>query len=139
MRGLRISWFVFNLLREAETITCLLSGFALLIFWFDFRLLSARCMPHRNWSLRIQETHSCEKALTLKQHWTIFSIFQCHIQMHNVTAHLAYSVQHKKYLRDSFFCNQSTIFLWFTHSEIYCCDLQQCVGSPEVCLLLCSL
>uniref|UniRef100_A0A8V0YBJ8 LYR motif containing 4 n=1 Tax=Gallus gallus TaxID=9031 RepID=A0A8V0YBJ8_CHICK len=88
------------------------------------RLLSARCMPHRNWSLRVPETHSCERALTLKQPWTIFSIFQRHIQMRNITAHLTYSVQQKKCLRDSVFGNQSTIFLWFAHPEIHCCDLQ---------------
>lgn len=124
IHGLHISWFVFNTLCEAKVITFLLSGFGLLIFWFDFRLLSARCMPHRNWSLRVPETHSCERALTLKQPWTIFSIFQRHIQMRNITAHLTYSVQQKKCLRDSVFGNQSTIFLWFAHPEIHCCDLQ---------------
>ncbi|XP_025003032.2 LYR motif-containing protein 4 isoform X4 [Gallus gallus] len=91
---------------------------------YNYRLLSARCMPHRNWSLRVPETHSCERALTLKQPWTIFSIFQRHIQMRNITAHLTYSVQQKKCLRDSVFGNQSTIFLWFAHPEIHCCDLQ---------------
>ncbi|XP_041331313.1 LYR motif-containing protein 4 isoform X1 [Pyrgilauda ruficollis] len=40
----------------------------------------ASCMPQKNWSLRVRETHSQEKSLILKQHWTIFSILQCHIQ-----------------------------------------------------------
>ncbi|KAM9637045.1 LYR motif-containing protein 4 isoform 1-T1 [Morphnus guianensis] len=48
----------------------------------------ANCIPRRNWLLRVQETHSYEKSLILKQHWTIFSILQCHIQMRKLTAHV---------------------------------------------------
>jgi len=77
----------FNLSCEAEVTTCLLSGVGCsLIFWFDFRLLSASCIPRRNWLLRVQETHSSEKTLLLEQHWTILSIPQCHMQMRKLTA-----------------------------------------------------
>lgn len=86
--GLLSSCGGFNLSCEAEIITNLLSGFSFLIFWLDFRLLLASCIPHRNWLLRVQETHSYKKTLILKQHWTIFSILQCHIQMHKLTAHV---------------------------------------------------
>lgn len=86
--GLLSSWFVFNLSCEAEIITCLLPVFSFLIFWFDFRLPLANCIPHRNWLLRVQKTHSYEKTLILKQRWTIFSILQCHIQMLKLTAHV---------------------------------------------------
>ncbi|XP_052635746.1 LYR motif-containing protein 4 isoform X4 [Harpia harpyja] len=55
---------------------------------YNYRLPLANCIPHRNWLLRVQETHSCEKSLILKQRWTIFSILQCHIQMRKLTAHV---------------------------------------------------
>ncbi|KAM6088659.1 LYR motif-containing protein 4 isoform 1-T1 [Chlamydotis macqueenii] len=51
------------------------------------RLLLASCIPRRNWLSRVQKTHSDEKTLILKQHWTIFSILQCHIEMRKLTAH----------------------------------------------------
>ncbi|XP_049679777.1 LYR motif-containing protein 4 isoform X4 [Accipiter gentilis] len=55
---------------------------------YNYRLPLANCIPRRNWLLRVQETHSYEKSLILKQHWTIFSILQCHIQMRKLTAHV---------------------------------------------------
>ncbi|XP_068864284.1 LYR motif-containing protein 4 isoform X2 [Aphelocoma coerulescens] len=55
---------------------------------YNYRLQLASCTPQKNWSLRVQETHSQEKPLILKQHWTIFSILQCHIQRHKLTAHV---------------------------------------------------
>ncbi|XP_069709705.1 LYR motif-containing protein 4 isoform X2 [Phaenicophaeus curvirostris] len=55
---------------------------------YNYRSLLASCIPHRNWLLRVQKTHSCEKTLILKQHWTIFSTPQCHIQMHKLTVHV---------------------------------------------------
>ncbi|XP_017684240.1 PREDICTED: LYR motif-containing protein 4 isoform X2 [Lepidothrix coronata] len=55
---------------------------------YNYRLLLANCTPRRNWLLRVQETHSYEKPMILKQHWTIFSILQCHIQKHKFTAHI---------------------------------------------------
>ncbi|XP_061851643.1 LYR motif-containing protein 4 isoform X1 [Colius striatus] len=30
---------------------------------YNYRLLLASCIPHRNWLLRVQETHSYEKTL----------------------------------------------------------------------------